>query len=1109
MKTTTHGPWPIFLLLNVLALVPGIGADPPGVMNHQGRIAIDNVNHDGPGFFKFAFIDGSGSETFWTNDGTNVGTPGGEPTTAVQATVAQGHYAIPLGDANFHANMTGAIPASVFTANPDVRLRIWFSTSNAGPFTPLLPDRRITSAGYSLSAMEAQDVPDGLITANKLAAGAVTSPKIANGAITMSTLAPGAVDESILSGGAAAANIEADGSLGIGLGGAAPGATLQLDGQNSFFRGATLLSETVDGVGGFDELFALQSVFVKDGTTYLTNGNAVTIIDVSNPASPALLAELSDGVGGFEALLGASHVFVSGNTAYVAAVGDDALSIIDVSTPASPTLLAEIRDDSGGFNKLNDPQFTCVSGSVAYVGRWEGVTLIDVSLPTNPTLLTEIDATTGFPINGYVESIEIEGDIAYVLANSGLDIFDVSDPANPALLSQVRDGVNGFDAFSGTLSMAVEDAMVFVASYAEDTVTIIDASDPTDPQLVNEIRGGDFGISAIDATFSVDVEGSLLAIASRYSNNAVILDVSNPASPQLVAELIDEQDGYTKLREARSIAISGNLVFVGAYLDSALTISKLQTQFIDLATSHRVGVGTTRPDAMLHVVGDAHVSGSFLDSSKKGGSSGQVLSTTGAGTEWISIIDNDATNEFQSLTLDGSDLTLSDGGGTVSINDADADAANELQSLSVNGSNLTLSNGGGTVSINDADANATNEIQSLSFAADLLSISGGNSINLDGYFREDGKDSFSGNFRPDVDNDHNLGSEDRRWRNLYLGLGSLFIGSDGDEGKISFDGRNNQMSVSADSFQITGGSMIVENDQAFAGLDSGGISREMLKKTPDDETQLATATGEDIIFKDGAAVNMVIKGDGSVGIGETDPLAPLHLTRSDLGLSEAVTDPTFLVEDEVAGISLVSNPQYSFEGSWIRFFQANGGEFPDNEHSYDDFWAISRGKTTEANNGSSLAIQYLSAVGGNSSGTVFTSNGDLLVDNDLYTGGSVNPPSDRNLKENFSPIDGASVLEKLDQIEILEWNYKSQDATVRHLGPVAQDFRAAFGLGADERHISTVDADGVAFAAIQGLNAKLKEKDERISELEKSLKSLEEQFRRLEALIPALSKEKP
>ena len=48
------------------------------------------------------------------------------------------------------------------------------------------------------------------------------------------------------------------------------------------------------------------------------------------------------------------------------------------------------------------------------------------------------------------------------------------------------------------------------------------------------------------------------------------------------------------------------------------------------------------------------------------------------------------------------------------------------------------------------------------------------------------------------------------------------------------------------------------------------------------------------------------------------------------------------------------------------------------------------------------------------------------------------------------------------------------------MGPMAQDFYAAFGLGADDRHIVTVDADGVALAAIQGLRDMLREKDAEI-----------------------------
>ena len=77
--------------------------------------------------------------------------------------------------------------------------------------------------------------------------------------------------------------------------------------------------------------------------------------------------------------------------------------------------------------------------------------------------------------------------------------------------------------------------------------------------------------------------------------------------------------------------------------------------------------------------------------------------------------------------------------------------------------------------------------------------------------------------------------------------------------------------------------------------------------------------------------------------------------------------------------------------------------------------------------------------------------------------------SDRALKANVAAVDGGDVLARLAQVPVSTWNYTSQDPSIRHMGPMAQDFYAAFGLGEDDRHITTVDADGVALAAIQGL----------------------------------------
>ena len=87
--------------------------------------------------------------------------------------------------------------------------------------------------------------------------------------------------------------------------------------------------------------------------------------------------------------------------------------------------------------------------------------------------------------------------------------------------------------------------------------------------------------------------------------------------------------------------------------------------------------------------------------------------------------------------------------------------------------------------------------------------------------------------------------------------------------------------------------------------------------------------------------------------------------------------------------------------------------------------------------------------------------------------GSWSTLSDRNAKRDFEAVDPRDVLERVAAMPVYRWRYAEERAAAAHMGPVAQDFRAAFGLGDGDRTIATVDADGVALAAIQGLNAKV------------------------------------
>ena len=106
--------------------------------------------------------------------------------------------------------------------------------------------------------------------------------------------------------------------------------------------------------------------------------------------------------------------------------------------------------------------------------------------------------------------------------------------------------------------------------------------------------------------------------------------------------------------------------------------------------------------------------------------------------------------------------------------------------------------------------------------------------------------------------------------------------------------------------------------------------------------------------------------------------------------------------------------------------------------------------------------------------------------------------SDVNAKENFRDLAPEDVLAKIAALPIREWNYKAQGATVRHWGPTAQDFKAAFELGEDPLGINSIDADGVALAAVKALEARTRQTNETLSRENDDLRA---RLARLEALL--------
>jgi hypothetical protein len=126
-------------------------------------------------------------------------------------------------------------------------------------------------------------------------------------------------------------------------------------------------------------------------------------------------------------------------------------------------------------------------------------------------------------------------------------------------------------------------------------------------------------------------------------------------------------------------------------------------------------------------------------------------------------------------------------------------------------------------------------------------------------------------------------------------------------------------------------------------------------------------------------------------------------------------------------------------------------------------------------------------------GNISTQNGNVYAQGMILT-------SDRNQKELFAPIESQDVLARVASLPITSWNFKT-DRQTRHVGPMAQDFYAAFNVGSDDKHISVVDEGGVALAAIQGLNEKLQDE---LEAKDAQIQSLEQRLARLEKLVSSL-----
>lgn len=210
---------------------------------------------------------------------------------------------------------------------------------------------------------------------------------------------------------------------------------------------------------------------------------------------------------------------------------------------------------------------------------------------------------------------------------------------------------------------------------------------------------------------------------------------------------------------------------------------------------------------------------------------------------------------------------------------------------------------------------------------------------------------------------------------------------------------------------------------------------------------------------------------GKLGVGTAAPVTNLDVLSS---IRAANTN--------TAGVAYLSLGE-TFDGSTPFFLQRYGSTHATLPLGVD-IWNADNGFVRIAT--SNLERVRIDPAGNVGIGTD-SPTAKLHVIGDVIATGAITQSSDRNAKSNIVAADVASVLEKIARVPIALWTYKNDHNGARHLGPMAQDFYAQFGLGADNRVISPLDVAGVAIASIQALNVKLEERDAKIEELEKKV----------------------
>jgi hypothetical protein len=500
-------------------------------------------------------------------------------------------------------------------------LEIGVRTNAVGAFSVLSPRQQLSATPYALRAANFS----GAVATTQLT-GTILPANIADGSLTSVMLASNAVTRLSAPDGSPTNAVQVDGSGFVGVGTSAPFAGLHITSGPTNLA-AQVLFQVEQGMGSFSNLIGASDVAYHGPATDLlavsaagfAGDAAVTVLNVNNLSAPVVVSSVRDGTGAFTNLAGARGLAFRGDVLVVAAASDNAVTLISLTNPAVPVRLSVLRDGVGGFNELGGAYHVAVSQSLLAIAARNdnAVTLVNVSSAVSPVLHVALkDGMFGFNDLAGATHVDLGAGLLIVAAqnDNAVNLISVTNPANPVLLSVIKDGVGGFNEVGGAASVARFGALgqfLAIAANADDAVTLVDISNPSAPQLRAVMKNGVGAFTSLDGVRAVRWNGALLGIAAEGDAAVTLVDVTDASNPVWRGTFRNGLNGISFMDAPQAIAFISAVLAIPSFDFGSGSLTLLQPVAGEtaVATEGWVGIGTSRPVAPLHVLGNVIVEG--------------------------------------------------------------------------------------------------------------------------------------------------------------------------------------------------------------------------------------------------------------------------------------------------------------------------------------------------------------------------------------------------------------------------------------------------------------------------------------------------------------------